>query len=427
MTDMTIEEYKNLLIALATDLESLDRDSGLSYPFLEMRITIYEKLIKVGKRCRVLIEADSLDLAKNFYIYSLERYCKECLDQILGKYYASIPHLDCNTSSISNAFNRIKSELQAFYGGDTSSVEILEPNFVELSELACTCAKTSVDVLNSVESHMSDVFKIIEAANQKLKIPDDELKTFLCDYYYTYLEEHSEEIADGFYNEIYKRELIKDTSIEPKPTDYSNLHNGHMTSLMMGKKTKIIQEKFNLRKPLDIRNDVFLKHMEHECTTENDMQLFCRCFAETAILHSLFRPKIPLLQRPVEVKPLPECVNEQIRERDQLVLDFRGVMRDLLVFAMRTEAKTKYCHIKRVLEDDGLTGTMNESEFGRLAENILPELKAANVTRTLNNNRLADKVNDVGLPYYEWTINTPTKQQCDKISKRFENIRNQLM
>lgn len=424
---MRKEEYEKLLTNISEELDERCIDS-MTFVMLNTRVASYIKLAKVGTWCKMLLNASELDFEKDIFTFSLERVCSERIRRVIDEYnfYDPVPVMSeilCRPG----AFANLENSLNTFYEGAENTGIAVGNVIQELSFKVDELVTLSKTIDQQLDKLFEDVFKTMEEAQKALAPNLGELRSLFCNMYYSLLEEEKENIYADLYDELYKTNIISDPSKEPTPSDYASLLRNYLTQLSMNPLTKVIEDNFKHSKALDIRANVFMEHMEKRCQAGNDLSLFIHRFAETAALHHLVKRAVPILERPIEVKPLPDIVNEQIRENDQLNIAFREAMSKLIGFVKMTSAKTKWCHIKRVLEDEGLTDAMNDSAFGRLVENIDPELRADNVRKTLNNNPLVENVNDRDLPYYEWQQKTTAKQQCDKVAKYLESIINCLM
>jgi len=425
---MDKNEYKDTLFSIADQLKNTTGKADFCFENPKILMEIHIEILETASKCSCLMAANDLDFDVDYQTYMLQLQCKNNYDQLECSLEILHDRVQSRAEDVeSNLSNRFLNAIDELYKIEEDIKQDMRLFFNGVVESISQYNESCLSIMHSLYQACSKSIIKINDFCKSLKCNDEVFAKVVCNYYYDYLEDNKNSILEELYNKLYDNEIITDYSTEPTAADYAKLQQIQKEGLATNRISYIISKEFSLGRPLDISNPVFVKHMKSICMNGNDIQLFCHCFAETAILHSLVKPRIKVLERPIEVKPLPECVNEQIRENDQLNFAFREVMKNLLSFVGRTEAKTKYCHIKRVLEDDGLTSGMNESEFGRLVHNINSEFVATNVTRNLNNNQLVDSRNDLSLPYYEWENNTPTKQQCDKVAKYFEKIKDKLM
>ena len=256
---------------------------------------------------------------------------------------------------------------------------------------------------------------------------DSEIAAYLTDRYYFFLERKEADVEERLITRLYEKYVDRlDEQLEPR--HWAAMLKDYLTTNDGDEKKKVVKESFSYSHALDISDSRINHYLCKECRSAQEISEFFNYFLEVAILQSKTRSDIKIIRRPMtegKVEPLPSEVVDKIRDNAELNRLFREALGRIAenVGAGKT---WKWSHVQKVLEDDKFIMKLGQKGFGRLINNILPDIKEEHVRQSVKNNPISFTPQDRGRHYREISETNTLRSVFIGIGDEFEELRNAM-
>lgn len=256
---------------------------------------------------------------------------------------------------------------------------------------------------------------------------DSEIAAYLTDRYYFFLERKEADVEERLVTRLYEKYVDRlDEPLEPR--HWAAMLKDYLTTNDGDPKKKVVKESFSYSHALDISDYRINHYLCKECRSAQEINEFFNYFLEVAILQSKTRSDIKIIRRPTterKVEPLPSEVVDKIRDNAALNRLFREALGRVAenVGAGKT---WKWSHVQKVLEDDKFITKVTQTQFGRLINGILPDIKEEHVRQSVKNNPISFTAKDRGCHYREISETNTLRSVFIGIGDEFEELRNAM-
>lgn len=256
---------------------------------------------------------------------------------------------------------------------------------------------------------------------------DSEIAEYLTDRYYFFLERKEADVEERLVTRLYEKYVDRlDEQLEPR--HWAAMLKDYLTTNDGDAKKKVVKESFSYSHALDISDYMINHYLCKECRSAQEINEFFNYFLEVAILQSKTRSDIKIIRRPTtegKVEPLPSEVVDKIRDNAALNRLFREALGRVAenVGAGKT---WKWSHVQKVLEDDKFITKVTQTQFGRLINGILPDIKEEHVRQSVKNNPISFTAKDRGCHYREISETNTLRSVFIGIGDEFEELRNAM-
>ena len=293
---------------------------------------------------------------------------------------------------------------------------------------------TVKNILTEYRNTLAKFSAIVERADEVLakfcngiRNVDSEIAAYLIDRYYFFLERKEVDVEERLVTRLYEKYVDRlDEPLEPR--HWASMLKDYLTTNDGDAKKKVVKESFSYSHALDISDSRINHYLCKECRSAQKISEFFNYFLEVAILQSKTRSDIKIIRRPMtegKVEPLPFEVVDKIRDNAELNRLFREALGRVAenVGAGKT---WKWSHVQKVLEDDKFIMKLGQKGFGRLINNILPDIKEEHVRQSVKNNPISFTPQDRGRHYREISETNTLRSVFIGIGDEFEELRNAM-
>ena len=293
---------------------------------------------------------------------------------------------------------------------------------------------TVKNILTEYRDTLAKFSAIVERADEVLakfcngiRNVDSEIAAYLIDRYYFFLERKEADVEERLVTRLYEKYVDRlDEPLEPR--HWASMLKDYLTTNDGDAKKKVVKESFSYSHALDISDSRINHYLCKECRSAQEISEFFNYFLEVAILQSKTRSDIKIIRRPMtegKVEPLPSEVVDKIRDNAELNRLFREALGRVAenVGAGKT---WKWSHVQKVLEDDKFIMKLGQKGFGRLINNILPDIKEEHVRQSVKNNPISFTAKDRGCHYREISETNTLCSVFIGIGDEFEELRNSM-
>ena len=293
---------------------------------------------------------------------------------------------------------------------------------------------TVKNILTEYRDTLAKFSAIVERADEVLakfcngiRNVDSEIAAYLIDRYYFFLERKEVDVEERLVTRLYEKYVDRlDEPLEPR--HWASMLKDYLTTNDGDAKKKVVKESFSYSHALDISDSRINHYLCKECRSAQEISEFFNYFLEVAILQSKTISDIKIIRRPMtegKVEPLPSEVVDKIRDNAELNRLFREALGRVAenVGAGKT---WKWSHVQKVLEDDKFIMKLGQKGFGRLINNILPDIKEEHVRQSVKNNPISFTPQDRGRHYREISETNTLRSVFIGIGDEFEELRNAM-
>ena len=293
---------------------------------------------------------------------------------------------------------------------------------------------TVKNILTEYRDTLAKFSSIVERADEVLakfcngiRNVDSEIAAYLIDRYYFFLERKEADVEERLVTRLYEKYVDRlDEQLEPR--HWAAMLKDYLTTNDGDEKKKVVKESFSYSHALDISDSRINHYLCKECRSAQEISEFFNYFLEVAILQSKTRSDIKIIRRPMtegKVEPLPSEVVDKIRDDAALNRLFREALGRVAenVGAGKT---WKWSHVQKVLEDDKFIMKLGQKGFGRLINNILPDIKEEHVRQSVKNNPISFTPQDRGRHYREISETNTLRSVFIGIGDEFGELRNAM-
>ena len=293
---------------------------------------------------------------------------------------------------------------------------------------------TVKNILTEYRDTLAKFSAIVERADEVLakfcnciRNVDSEIAAYLIDRYYFFLERKEVDVEERLVTRLYEKYVDRlDEPLEPR--HWASMLKDYLTTNDGDAKKKVVKESFSYSHALDISDSRINHYLCKECRSAQEISEFFNYFLEVVILQSKTRSDIKIIRRPMtegKVEPLPSEVVDKIRDNAELNRLFREALGRVAenVGAGKT---WKWSHVQKVLEDDKFIMKLGQKGFGRLINNILPDIKEEHVRQSVKNHPISFTLQDRGRHYREISETNTLRSVFIGIGDEFEELRNAM-
>lgn len=252
---------------------------------------------------------------------------------------------------------------------------------------------------------------------------DAEYADVIAECYYSYAERNEDGLEGEIIKQLYELGIVSyvcDDEIQPR--DYGALLKLRLSETSRDTKFSIINKVNDYRRMMDIRDPRIIEHLYHRCKLPADLEMFFHYFAEINLLKGLSKPSIRKPIRPItekEVVVLPTDIAEWIRNDADVSIEFKNAL-DKVVAKMGANFKTKWAHLQKMMEDEAMVDVLIPAAFGRMIQDIYPDIKAQNVAASITRDASLNlNDNDKDKRYDQLPITHPVRTICSKCRDDF--------
>ena len=270
-------------------------------------------------------------------------------------------------------------------------------------------------------------YKDLSRFYDSISAVDSEISEYLTDRYYSFLEAKEADIEERLVARLYEK-YVDSLNEQLETRHWAAMLKDYLTIETGGLMKKIIKECFSYTHAIDISDPRISHYLSRMCEDMSEINEFFNYFLEVAILQSKVRSDIKIIRRPKteeKVEPLPSGVVAEIRDDAALNRLFREALGRVAenVGAGKT---WKWSHVKKVLEDDKFITKVTQTQFGRLINGILPDIKEEHVRQSVKNNPISFTLQDRGRHYREISETNTLRSVFIGIGDEFEELRNAM-
>ncbi len=270
-------------------------------------------------------------------------------------------------------------------------------------------------------------YKDLSRFYDSISVVDSEISEYLTDRYYSFLEAKEADIEERLVARLYEK-YVDSLNEQLETRHWAAMLKDYLTIETGGLMKKIIKECFSYTHAIDISDPRISHYLSRMCEDMSEINEFFNYFLEVAILQSKVRSDIKIIRRPKteeKVEPLPSGVVAEIRDDAALNRLFREALGRVAenVGAGKT---WKWSHVKKVLEDDKFITKVTQTQFGRLINGILPDIKEEHVRQSVKNNPISFTAKDRGCHYREISETNTLCSVFIGIGDEFEELRNSM-
>ena len=270
-------------------------------------------------------------------------------------------------------------------------------------------------------------YKDLSRFYDSISVVDSEISEYLTDRYYSFLEAKEADIEERLVARLYEK-YVDSLNEQLETRHWAAMLKDYLTIETGGLMKKIIKECFSYTHAIDISDPRISHYLSRMCEDMSEINDFFNYFLEVAILQSKVRSDIKIIRRPKteeKVEPLPSGVVAEIRDDAALNRLFREALGRVAenVGAGKT---WKWSHVKKVLEDDKFITKVTQTQFGRLINGILPDIKEEHVRQSVKNNPISFTAKDRGCHYREISETNTLCSVFIGIGDEFEELRNSM-
>lgn len=270
-------------------------------------------------------------------------------------------------------------------------------------------------------------YKDLSRFYDSISVVDSEISEYLTDRYYSFLEAKEADIEERLVARLYEK-YVDSLNEQLETRHWAAMLKDYLTIETGGLMKKIIKECFSYTHAIDISDPRISHYLSRMCEDMSEINEFFNYFLEVAILQSKVRSDIKIIRRPKteeKVEPLPSEVVDKIRDDAALNRLFREALGRVAenVGAGKT---WKWSHVKKVLEDDKFITKVTQTQFGRLINGILPDIKEEHVRQSVKNNPISFTAKDRGCHYREISETNTLCSVFIGIGDEFEELRNSM-
>ena len=293
---------------------------------------------------------------------------------------------------------------------------------------------TANKILAEYHNMLARLSTIVERAYKELgkfydsiSTVDSEISEYLTDQYYTFLEKNEAEIEERLVKRLYEKYVDRlDEPLEPR--HWVAMLKDYLKENDYNPAKKVIRDSFSYTHALDISDPRINSHLCNDFSDEDEIDEFFNYFLEVAILQSKVRSDIKIIRRPLteeDVEPLPSGVVQKIRDNAALNRLFRDAL-GRVAENVGAGKSWKWSHVKKVLEDDGFIIPCGQSDFGRLINGILPDIKDEHVRQSVKNNPVHLGLNDRNCNYRNISETNTSRSVLIAIGDEFKELRSAM-
>ena len=270
-------------------------------------------------------------------------------------------------------------------------------------------------------------YKDLSRFYDSISVVDSEISEYLTDRYYSFLEAKEADLEERLVARLYEK-YVDSLNEQLETRHWAAMLKDYLTIETGGLMKKIIKECFSYTHAIDISDPRISHYLSRMCEDMSEINEFFNYFLEVAILQSKVRSDIKIIRRPKteeKVEPLPSEVVDKIRDDAALNRLFREALGRVAenVGAGKT---WKWSHVKKVLEDDKFITKVTQTQFGRLINGILPDIKEEHVRQSVKNNPISFTAKDRGCHYREISETNTLCSVFIGIGDEFEELRNSM-
>lgn len=270
-------------------------------------------------------------------------------------------------------------------------------------------------------------YKDLSRFYDSISAVDSEISEYLTDRYYSFLEAKEADIEERLVARLYEK-YVDSLNEQLETRHWAAMLKDYLTIETGGLMKKIIKECFSYTHAIDISDPRISHYLSRMCEDVSEIDEFFNYFLEVAILQSKVRSDIKIIRSPKteeKVEPLPSGVVAEIRDDAALNRLFREALGRVAenVGAGKT---WKWSHVKKVLEDDKFITKVTQTQFGRLINGILPDIKEEHVRQSVKNNPISFTAKDRGCHYREISETNTLCSVFIGIGDEFEELRNSM-
>ena len=270
-------------------------------------------------------------------------------------------------------------------------------------------------------------YKDLSRFYDSISAVDSEITEYLTDRYYSFLEAKEADIEERLVARLYEK-YVDSLNEQLETRHWAAMLKDYLTIETGGLMKKIIKECFSYTHAIDISDPRISHYLSRMCEDMSEIDDFFNYFLEVAILQSKVRSDIKIIRSPKteeKVEPLPSGVVAEIRDDAALNRLFREALGRVAknVGAGKT---WKWSHVKKVLEDDKFITKVTQTQFGRLINGILPDIKEEHVRQSVKNNPISFTAKDRGCHYREISETNTLRPVFIGIGDEFEELRNSM-
>ena len=289
-----------------------------------------------------------------------------------------------------------------------------------LTEYRNTLAKLSTIVERAQE--------VLENFHDTICDIDSEISSYLTNWYYSFLEWKETAVEERLIAQLYEK-YIDSLNEQLETRHWAAMLKDYLTENDDDDSMKkIIKECFSYTHAIDISDTRINTYLRRECRDTQDINEFFNYFLEVAILQSKVRSDIKIIRRPLteeDVEPLPSGVVQKIRDNAALNRLFRDAL-GRVAENVGAGKNWKWSHVKKVLEDDGFIIPCGQSDFGRLINGILPDIKDEHVRQSVKNNPVHLGLNDRNCNYRNISETNTSRSVLIAIGDEFKELRSAM-
>jgi hypothetical protein len=270
-------------------------------------------------------------------------------------------------------------------------------------------------------------YKDLSRFYDSISAVDSEISEYLTDRYYSFLEAKEADIEERLVARLYEK-YVDSLNEQLETRHWAAMLKDYLTIETGGLMKKIIKECFSYTHAIDISDPRISHYLSRMCEDMSEINEFFNYFLEVAILQSKVRSDIKIIRRPKteeKVEPLPSGVVAEIRDNPELNRLFRDTLGRLLE-KVGARKKWQWSHVKKVLEDDKFITKVTQTQFGRLINGILPDIKEEHVRQSVKNNPISFTAKDRGCHYREISETNTLCSVFIGIGDEFEELRNSM-
>lgn len=422
---MNIEDYRNNINYIKFCADSILADKGAHYGNIGLSLILFEKFLGIAQKLALLFDSDTKRLEMNYQdflswrlLYEKVGQCHLLLEELADYNFCHGNNKFNNNTALDDCFSNMRSCLDDLavgteldYNGDVDSLRLI------VSEYRTQTDRTE-QYIQKWLPYVKDIFLKIDEYYDDVY---DGFKAVIINTYYDKLEDEEDDVRNELYNIIYDKEILKNPAEEPMPEHYGILLKDFLEQAKYNQKTRVIADKFMLGKAINIDEGDYVKHLNKECSTKADIDLFIKTFMQIAILQELTKPRIHVARRPTKHIPLPDGFN--VRVSDDIKMN--NMLREILA-RLSTKVggnfKTKWSHAKRVMEDEEIISKMTDTEFGKEMAEVCSLIHAENCRTNTKNNGIKLKDKDKGKKYYEWVLTLADRSKCMSVAHELKPL-----
>ena len=263
-------------------------------------------------------------------------------------------------------------------------------------------------------------YKDLSRFYDSISVVDSEISEYLTDRYYSFLEAKEADIEERLVARLYEK-YVDSLNEQLETRHWAAMLKDYLTIETGGLMKKIIKECFSYTHAIDISDPRISHYLSRMCEDMSEINEFFNYFLEVAILQSKVRSDIKIIRRPKtdeKVEPLPSGVVAEIRDNPELNRLFRDTLGRLLE-KVGARKKWQWSHVKKVLEDDKFITKVTQTQFGRLINGILPDIKEEHVRQSVKNH----PIKDGKFHYRKLPETNASRQLLIDIGEEFEELR----